>query len=85
MIYGPRQVAPREWCIIRWILDGRKHLIIPDGGLKLVSRGYAGNVAHAVLLAVDKPQESAGEIFNVGDETIWSFKNWAELISYTMC
>ena len=84
MIYGPRQVAPREWCIIRRILDGRKHLILPDGGLKLERRGYADNVAHAVLLAVDKPQESAGEIFNVGDETIWSLKNWVELISQVM-
>jgi len=81
MIYGPRQVAPREWCILRRILDGRKHLIIPDGGLKLERRGYAGNVAHAVLLAVDKPRESAGEIFNVGDETIWSLKHWVELIT----
>jgi nucleoside-diphosphate-sugar epimerase len=81
MVYGPRQVAPREWCIIRRILDGRKHLIIPDGGLKLERRGYAENVAHAVLLAVDKPEESAGEIFNVGDETIWSLRHWAELIA----
>ena len=84
MIYGPRQVAPREWCILRRILDGRKHLIIPDGGLKLERRGYADNAAHAVLLAVDKPRESAGEIFNVGDETIWSLRNWVELISHIL-
>lgn len=84
MIYGPRQVAPREWSIIRRILDGRKRLIIPDGGLKLERRGYAENVAHAVLLTVDKPQESIGEIFNVGDETIWSLRNWVELITYIL-
>jgi nucleoside-diphosphate-sugar epimerase len=84
MIYGPRQVAPREWCILRRILDGRKHLIIPDGGLKLERRGYAENVAHAVLLAVDKPKESEGEIFNVGDETIWSLRTWVELITYLL-
>jgi len=84
MVYGPRQVAPREWCIIRRILDGRKHLIIPDAGLKLERRGYVENVSHAVLLAVDKPNESAGEIFNVGDETIWSLRNWVELITHTL-
>jgi nucleoside-diphosphate-sugar epimerase len=84
MVYGPRQVAPREWCIIRRILDGRRHLILPDGGLKLERRGYAENVAYAVLLSVDKPKESAGEIFNVGDETIWSLRHWVELIAHRL-
>jgi nucleoside-diphosphate-sugar epimerase len=81
MIYGPRQVAPREWCIIRRILDGRKRIIVPDGGLKLERRGFVDNVAHAVLLAVDKGAESAGEIYNVGDDTIWSLREWIEAIA----
>jgi hypothetical protein len=84
MVYGPRQVAPREWCIIRRILDGRRHLILPDGGLKLERRGYAENVAHAVLLSVDKPKESAGEVFNVGDETLWSLRHWIDLIAHRL-
>jgi len=84
MIYGPRQVAPREWSIIRRALDGRRHLIIPDGGLKLERRGYAENMAHAVLLAVDKPREGSGEIFNVGDETIWSLKEWVQIITLAL-
>lgn len=84
MIYGPRQVAPREWCVMRRILDGRKRLIIPDGGLKLERRGYIDNVAQAVLLAVDKPEESAGQTYNVGDETIWSVREWAVLIAGMM-
>ncbi|MFC1533833.1 NAD-dependent epimerase/dehydratase family protein [Thermodesulfobacteriota bacterium] len=81
MIYGPRQVAPREWSIVRRILDGRGHIIIPDGGLRLERRGYSQNVAHAVLLAVDKPKESAGEIYNVGDETVLSVRDWVETIA----
>ncbi len=81
MIYGPRQVAPREWCIIRRFVDGRKQIVVPDGGLKLERRGFVDNVAHAVLLAVDKPRESAGEIYNVGDETIWSLREWIERIA----
>jgi len=81
MIYGPRQLAPREWSIIRRILDGRKYLIIPDGGLKLERRGYTENVAHAVLLVVDEPQASAGKIFNIGDETVLSLKHWVEIIA----
>ena len=84
MIYGPRQVAPKEWCIVRRILDGRKHLILPDGGLKLERRGYADNVAASVLLAVDKPSESAGQIYNVGDEGVWSLKEWVDAIARIM-
>ncbi len=84
MIYGPRQVAPKEWCIIRRILDGRKHLILPDGGLKLERRGYAHNVAASVLLTVDKPSESAGQIYNVGDEGVWSLKEWVDAIARIM-
>ena len=84
MIYGPRQVAPREWCIIRRVLDGRKRLIVPDGGLKLERRGYIDNVAQAVFLAVDKPEISAGQTYNVGDEVIWSVREWAALIAGMM-
>jgi nucleoside-diphosphate-sugar epimerase len=84
MIYGPRQVAPREWCIIRRILNGRKRLIIPDGGLKLERRGYIDNVAHAIFLAIDKPEISAGQIYNVGDEVIWSVREWTTLIGGIM-
>jgi len=84
MIYGPRQVAPREWSIMRRILDGRRLLIIPDGGLKLERRGYADNVAAALLLAVDKPAESAGQVYNVGDERVFSLKEWVERIAAVM-
>ena len=41
-IYGPYQLVPREWCIIRRILDKRPHIILPDGGLTLATHGYAG-------------------------------------------
>jgi nucleoside-diphosphate-sugar epimerase len=81
MIYGARQVAPREWCIIRRILDGRRRIIVPDGGLKLERRGYVDNVAHAVMLAVDKKVESSGEIYNVGDESVWGLRGWIETIA----
>jgi len=84
MIYGPRQVAPREWCIIRRILDHRNRLIIPDGGLKLERRGYVDNVAHAVFLAIEKPDVASGQVYNVGDETVWSVREWAIMIAQLM-
>jgi nucleoside-diphosphate-sugar epimerase len=83
-IYGPRQLAPWEWSIMRRILDGRRQVIIPDNGLKLSSRGYAENMAHAVLLAVDNPQASAGQTYNVRDELVLSLREWVCLIAQIM-
>jgi len=84
MIYGPRQGAPKEWSIIRRILDGRRQLIIPDEGLRLERRAYAENAAHAVLLAVDKPGVSAGQTYNVGDEKVLSLREWTQIVARTL-
>ena len=46
-VYGPRQLAPREWCVVRRILDGRPFLVLPDDGLSLIPFGYVDNLAHA--------------------------------------
>lgn len=67
-LYGPRQLAPREWSVIRRIRDGRRTIPVLDGGLTLESRAYVENAAHAVLLAVDQPQQAAGRIYHVADE-----------------
>jgi nucleoside-diphosphate-sugar epimerase len=66
-VYGAYQIRPREWSIIRRILDGRRQILVPHHGLHLSTHGWAGNLAHAVLLAVDKPAASAGKIYNCGD------------------
>lgn len=68
-LYGPRQLAPREWSIIRRILDGRRAIPVVDGGLSLESRAYAVNAAHAVLLAIDRPEAAVGQTFHVADGT----------------
>ena len=80
-VYGPRQLAPREWCVVRRILDGRKVIILPDGGLTLIPFGYVDNLAHAVLLAVDHPEASMGEVFNCGDEEKLTICQVVELIT----
>ncbi len=83
-IYGAYQLVPREWSIIRRILDKRPHIILPDGGLTLSTHGYAANMAHAVLLAVDKPHASAGQIYNCGDEQTLTLHQVVEVISKEM-
>jgi nucleoside-diphosphate-sugar epimerase len=66
-VYGPYQLVPREWSIVRRVLDGRQRILVPDGGTTLFTHGWAGNLAHAVLLAVDQPEASAGKAYNCGD------------------
>ena len=83
MIYGPRQLPPKEWSIIKRILDKRKKLILPDGGLVLRSRSYAENAAHALLLAIDHP-ESGGQIYNVAEEMTLTLKQWVDAIAGEM-
>lgn len=66
-VYGPYQLRPREWSVIRRLLDGRREIILPHYGLSLSTHGWAGNLGHAVMLAVDRPDVTAGRIYNCGD------------------
>ena len=83
-MYGPRQLAPEDWVIVRRLLDGRRQLVIADGGLKLHQRAYVENAAEAVLLALDKPKESAGDLFVVGEQPLYTMRQRLELIVKTM-
>lgn len=83
-VYGPRQLIPREWSIIRRILDERPHIVVADGGLNLTTHGFVANLAHSVLLAVDKPTDSAGQIYNCGDEQQFSLAQVIEMIANKM-
>jgi nucleoside-diphosphate-sugar epimerase len=75
-VYGPRQLAPQEWSIVRRFLDGRRRLLVPDGGLLLETRLYRANAAHMVLAAVDEPAASAGQTFNCGDAEPLTQRDW---------
>jgi nucleoside-diphosphate-sugar epimerase len=79
-VYGPYQLVPREWCIVRRVQDRRPFIVLPDGGLTLCSYGYVENLAHAVLLAVDRPEASAGQIYNCADEETLSLAQVVELV-----
>lgn len=83
-LYGPRQLAPREWCVIRRIRDGRRTVPVMDGGLTLESRAYVENAAHAVLLAVDQPDRSAGRVYHVADLVTPTDAERAEAIADAM-
>ncbi len=80
-VYGPHQLVPREWLIVRRILDGRRRMVVADDGLTLHHHGYTENLAHALLLAIEQPDAAAGKIFNVGDEDVLSIRQVIELIA----
>jgi len=83
-VYGPRQLIPREWSVIRRILDRRPFIIVADGGLNLTTHGFAQNLAHSVLLAADRPEASAGQRYNCGDEQQFTFAQIVEMIARKM-
>jgi len=83
-VYGPHQVEPKEWSIVRRVLDRRPYMLVADGGHALVSRGFAANLAHAVLLAVDLPERSAGQVYNCADETQYSIRQWIQLVAESL-
>lgn len=67
-VYGPRQIAPREWSLVRRFRDGRKRFLLCDSGITLETRIFSRNGAAAVLAAYDNPQKAAGQSYNVADE-----------------
>jgi nucleoside-diphosphate-sugar epimerase len=80
MVYGRYAYKPFEWYFVRRALDGRRRVVLEAGGMMMPQRGYAENLAEAVLLALDRP-ESGGEVFNVGDEHVLSVRAIADLVA----
>ena len=80
-VYGRHQPIPCEWPIVRRILDGRPFIILPDGGLTLHHMGYAANVAHGMLLAVDRPENARGRIYNCADDEALTLRQRTAIIA----
>src|SRR5262249_42083828 len=75
------RLGPREGCIGRRGRGGPRRIVLPDGGLTLCHYGYAENLAHAVLCAVDRPDAAAGEIFHCGDEEVLTLRQVVEVVA----
>jgi nucleoside-diphosphate-sugar epimerase len=80
-VYGPYQLVPREWLVVRRVLDGRRRIVVADEGLTLHHHGYTENLAHALMLAFEQPDAAAGKIFNVGDEEVLSVRQVVEVVA----
>jgi nucleoside-diphosphate-sugar epimerase len=84
ILYGPRQPAANDWCIVRRALDKRRPFIIADGGIKLEARAFTENAAHAVLLAIDQPAKAAGQKYLVADDLLFTMRQRIETIARIM-
>jgi nucleoside-diphosphate-sugar epimerase len=80
-LYGPRQPGSPEWSIVRRLLDGRRRLVLPDGGLKLESRAFVRNVGLAPLLAVDNPDVADGKSYVVTDRNEFTMQQRIDFIA----
>jgi nucleoside-diphosphate-sugar epimerase len=79
MIYGEHDGQRREEFILRRVRAGRRR--IPFGaGTSLDTRCYVGDVASAVLAALDRPAAAAGQVFNVGDPATDTVRDYARRI-----
>ena len=80
ILYGPNDVVPREWSVLKRIHDKRPFIFVTDAGLAISVRCAARNAAHSLLLAVDRPDVANGESYNVGDDDQFTLRQWMEVL-----
>src|SRR5262249_21144634 len=83
-VYGPYQLVPREWIIVRRVLDDRRRIVVADDGLTLHHHGYTENLAHALLLALERPDAARGQLFNVGDEEVLTVRQVVQIVTQAL-
>ena len=77
MVYGERDYQRREEFILRRVRAGRK--LIPFGtGSWLTCRGYVRDIAHAIVLALEKPEVTG--VLNLCEDRSYSMRLWARMI-----
>jgi nucleoside-diphosphate-sugar epimerase len=84
MVYGPGDPLHRFGLVVKRIVDGRRHIILPETLAGWHSaRGYVENVAAAIALAAGDDRAS-GRIYNVCEEPSFSELEWARKIAHQM-
>lgn len=65
-VYGVGVGRPREWFVVRRVLDGRERVLLADGGRGIDHTTAASGIGSLVRLVADAPDR---RILNVADET----------------
>jgi nucleoside-diphosphate-sugar epimerase len=81
MVYGPKDRQRRVFEYLKRMDDGRPAIVLGAGmaGWRW-TRGYVGNVAAAIALAVVR-DVAAGRIYNVGETSALSTFEWVQAIA----
>ena len=80
-VYGPRAFLQAERAVLARLRAGRRHLLLPEGGLAIISRLADRNAAHAVRCVLEHPVAASGEIFQCADDAQYSMRQWLQLVS----
>jgi hypothetical protein len=72
-------LAFERW-VVRRLLDGKHRLLVPDGGLSIYSRSADRNAASLIARIVDRPDVTAGQIYQCADDEQYSIYQWTQLI-----
>ncbi len=83
-VYGPRQPGAAEWSIVRRLLDGRRRILVPDGGFLAQSVLYVENAARIVFAMIENLDQSAGQAFNCADVEPITHRKWVKSIADVM-
>jgi nucleoside-diphosphate-sugar epimerase len=76
-LYGPRDPSCGEWFFARRVLDGRRRLALPDGGLHICHRGFVQNMASGIAKALTA-RRAVGQVYNLGEEKLYTLAQLAE-------
>lgn len=82
-VYGPYDYQAREWYFIKRLIDGRRRFLLPDGGMGVFHREYAGNIADQLIFLMQEP-ESIGEIYNSGHQHFQTCRAMVEMAARQM-
>jgi len=79
-LYGPRDPRCAEWFFARRVLDGRKRIALPDGGLHICHRGFVQNMARGVVQALTA-RKAVGQLYNLGEEKLYTLAQLAQAVA----
>lgn len=77
-VHGPRQPFYREQFFWDRMRDGRP-IILPDGGESPIQWVFVGDLAEAMVRAIEVP-EAAGEAFNIAHTERHTQRSWVEML-----
>lgn len=78
MVYGERDGQRREEFVLRRVRAGRERIPVGSGSW-LATKGYVGDVARGIRLALES-SDAAGEVLNLGESRTYLMGQWGQMV-----